>query len=45
LLGITPAELQIRPEIPVLLKKRDLLELNEIDIYLDQLAARVQLEG
>ena len=45
LLGITAAELQIRPGIPVLLKKRDLLELNDIEVYLEQLAARVQREG
>jgi len=45
LLGITAPELQIRPGIPVLLKKRDLLELNQIEVYLEQLAARVQREG
>jgi hypothetical protein len=46
LLGITPTELQTRPGVPVLLKKRDLLQLNEIDIYLGQLAARIaQHEG
>lgn len=42
LLGITPAELQARPGIPVLLKKRDLLQLNDIEIYLEQLKGRVQ---
>ena len=41
LLGITANELQARPGVPILLKKRDLLQLNEIDTYLDQLAARV----
>lgn len=41
LLGLTPAELQARPGIPVLLKKRDLLQLNEVNIYLEQLAARM----
>jgi hypothetical protein len=45
LLGIKAAELQVRPGIPVLLKKRDLLELNDIEVYLGQLAARVQREG
>ncbi len=45
LLGITATELQTRPGIPVLLKKRDLLELNEIEIYLEQLGARVEQEG
>lgn len=41
LLGITASELQTRPGVPVLLKKRDLLQLNEIDTYLQQLAARI----
>lgn len=38
--GITPGELQSRPGVPVLLKRRNLVSLNEIDIYLDQLAQR-----
>jgi hypothetical protein len=42
LLGITPMELQGRPGIPVLLKKRDLLSLNDINVYLEQLEGRVQ---
>lgn len=42
LLGLTPSELQSRPGIPVFLKKRDLLDLNEVDIYLLQLAKRVK---
>ena len=41
LLGITANELQARPGVPILLKKRDLLQLNEIDTYLDQLAVRI----
>jgi hypothetical protein len=41
LLGMSPADLQSRPGVPVLLKKRDLLPLNEIDKYLDQLKQRV----
>lgn len=45
LLGIMATELQARPGIPVLLKKRDLLELNGIEIYLEQLGARVKQEG
>ena len=39
--GITAAELQSRPGIPILLKKRDLLALNEIETYLSQLRTRV----
>jgi hypothetical protein len=42
LLGITATELQARPGIPVLLKKRDLLILNDIEIYLNRLSERVQ---
>lgn len=42
LLGLTPAELQSRPGIPVFLKKRNLLELNEIGNYLSQLKSRVR---
>ena len=42
LLGLTSTELQTRPGVPILLKKRDLLQLNEIDIYLEQLAARMR---
>jgi hypothetical protein len=41
LLGITPGELQSRPGVPVLLKKRDLLQLNNIEAYLEQLRRRV----
>ena len=42
LLGITPGELQSRAGVPVMLKKRDLLELNDIDTYLVQLRRRVE---
>ena len=41
LLGLSAGELQSRPGVPILLKKRDLLPLNEIDVYLDQLRKRV----
>lgn len=41
LLGLTPAEFQARPNAPVFLKKRDIIHLNEIDEYLDQLGDRV----
>jgi len=40
LLGITPDEFQSRPGIPVLMKKRDLLKLNDIETYLEQLRSR-----
>jgi hypothetical protein len=42
LLGITPTELQSRSGTPVFLKKRDLLQLNEIETYLGQLRHRVK---
>ncbi|MEW6218828.1 MAG: toll/interleukin-1 receptor domain-containing protein [Thermodesulfobacteriota bacterium] len=42
LLGLSASELQARPGVPVLLKKRDLLTLNEIDVYLGQLRGRIR---
>jgi len=45
LLGLAPGELQSRPGVPVLLKKRDLLRLNDVDAYLDQLRRRVERHG
>lgn len=45
LLGITTNELQSRPGIPVLLKKRDLIALNDIGVYLEQLQVRIQNRG
>ena len=45
LLGISPAELQSRPGVPVLIKKRDLLQLNDIEIYLEQLRKRMDRHG
>jgi hypothetical protein len=38
--GLTAGELQARPGVPILLKKRDLLPLNEIDVYLGQRRGR-----
>jgi hypothetical protein len=31
--GMTPGELQSKPGIPVFLKKRDVIDLNEVDTY------------
>jgi hypothetical protein len=42
LLGLTPADLQSRPSIPVLIKKRDLVSLNDVDKYLSQLKQRIR---
>ena len=39
--GLTAAELQRRPNMPVHLKKRVMIPLNEVDNYLDQLRGRV----
>jgi hypothetical protein len=40
--GLTSESLQSRPSVPILLKKRNLLPLNDIDNYFDQLRNRVQ---
>jgi len=40
--GITPSELQLKPNIPIFIKKRDLLLLNEIETYFEQLRERVK---
>jgi len=42
LLGLTPSEVQARPGVPVFLKRRNLIELNDIESYLKQLRARVK---
>jgi hypothetical protein len=39
--GMTPEELQSMPRVPVLLKKLDLLVLNQVGEYFDQLRQRV----
>jgi hypothetical protein len=39
--GIELSDLQARPEIPIFLKKRDMISLNRIDTYLDQLRDRL----
>jgi hypothetical protein len=39
--GLSAVELQSRPEVPILLKRRDLLPLNHIDVYLGQLRGRI----
>ena len=40
--GLTAADLRARPEVPIFLKKRDLLDLNGIAVYLEQLQKRVR---
>jgi hypothetical protein len=39
--GMTSTELQSRPGVPIFLKKRDLLDINDIEVYFGQLRARV----
>ncbi len=39
--GISVSDFQARPNAPVFLKKRDMIRLNEIDQYFDQLGSRV----
>jgi TIR domain len=39
--GLSAAELQSRPGVPILLKRRDLISLNDIGVYLGQLRGRV----
>lgn len=43
LLGVTPVGLQSRSRTPIFLKERNVLKLNDIDSYLAQLRARVEL--
>lgn len=38
--GLTPKEFQSHPNAPVFLKKRDMISLNDIDQYFDQLERR-----
>jgi hypothetical protein len=42
LLGLSETELQERAGMPVLLKRRNLVALNDVDRYLEELRARVQ---
>ncbi len=45
LLGLSPAEFQARPNAPVFLKRRDIVRLNDIDRYLEQLDGRTRSEA
>ena len=40
--GLTPDDLQSNPDVPSLLTRRDLVQLNDIDSYFDQLRDRVE---
>jgi hypothetical protein len=39
--GLTARDFQMHPNTPVFLKRRDIIPLNDLDNYLDQLATRV----
>lgn len=41
LYGIEYEELHANPKVPIFLKKRNLLELNQIQTYFDELTARI----
>lgn len=43
--GMKPGEFLSRPEVPIFLKKRDLLDLNGIEKYLNQLRQRIHKES
>lgn len=43
--GITPAEIQSKSGVPIFIKKRDLLPLNEIETYFEQLRERVKSDS
>ena len=43
--GLTAHDFQAQPNAPVFLKKRDIIRLNEIDQYFDQLRSRVTRGG
>jgi len=42
LLGVTASEIQSKTRVPSILKKRNLIELNSIDRYFDELAQRIR---
>jgi hypothetical protein len=39
---MTPREFQAKPGVPVFLKKRDVIDLNEVDTYLAGLRKRIR---
>ncbi len=40
--GMTPGELQARPGVPVFLKKRNVIDLNDADAYFAELRNRAR---
>ncbi len=43
--GLTIKKFQAQPNVPVFLKKRDIIHLNDIDQYFEQLRATVEKSG
>jgi len=43
--GLTVMDFMSKPNAPVFLKKRDIIKLNDIDQYINQLGSRVVTEG
>jgi len=43
--GLTQKEFQSQPNAPVFLKKRDIVRLNDIDRYFEQLGMRITVPG
>ena len=43
--GLTIMEFMSKPNAPIFLKKRDIIKLNDIDQYINQLGSRVTFEG
>ena len=40
--GLSPTEFQAHPNAPVFLKKRDIININDIDQYFEQLEKRIK---
>jgi hypothetical protein len=41
--GMSSTELQSMPGVPIFIKKRDLVDINEIELYFEQLRSRVDI--
>jgi hypothetical protein len=44
LYGLTPEELHAQAGVPILIKRRDLIDINQLDTYLSQLRERISAE-
>ena len=43
--GLSPADFHALPSAPIFLKKRDVIRLNDVDLYFRQLSERVDTEA